>query len=178
VRTNRSIPAVTVIPVLICPDAREAVASLSAAFGFDERLRIGENHRAQLRFGDDGALIVADVRGDPEVPETTGNLRTMSGRLHSAAASQLPGRPVFRRAGRNFHSMSPLALHTPAGRAGKDACVTLEWSCTQSFGLCRVEVESPVGALVEGLLECLAGGEPEDEWRFGGECALNVGCGL
>ena len=42
-RTNRSIPAVTFIPVLICPDAREAVASLSAAFGFDERLRIGEN---------------------------------------------------------------------------------------------------------------------------------------
>lgn len=58
------------------------------------------------------------------------------------------------------------------------ACVTLERGCTQSFGLCRVKVESPVGALVEGLLECLAGGEPEDEWRFGGECALSIGGGL
>jgi hypothetical protein len=48
-----------VILVLIYPDVREAVAWLSA-FGFVERVRIGDNHRAQLRFGD-GALIVADV---------------------------------------------------------------------------------------------------------------------
>jgi hypothetical protein len=56
-KPNRSIPAATVIPVLIYPDVREAVAWLSAAFGFIERVRIGENHRAQLRFGD-GAVIV------------------------------------------------------------------------------------------------------------------------
>lgn len=62
-KPNRSIPASTVIPVLIYPDVREAVAWLCAAFGFVERVRIGENHRAQLRFGD-GAVIVADVRGD------------------------------------------------------------------------------------------------------------------
>lgn len=62
-KPNRSIPAYTVIPVLIYPDVREAVAWLSAAFGFVERVRIGENHRAQLRFGD-GAVIVGDVRGD------------------------------------------------------------------------------------------------------------------
>jgi uncharacterized glyoxalase superfamily protein PhnB len=72
-KANRSIPASTVIPVLIYPDVREAVAWLSAAFGFSERLRIGENHRAQLQFGD-GALIVGDVRGDrrpPRLGETT-----------------------------------------------------------------------------------------------------------
>jgi hypothetical protein len=60
-KANRCIPAATVIPVLIYPDVREAVAWLSAAFGFAERVRIGENHRAQFRFGD-GAVIVGDVR--------------------------------------------------------------------------------------------------------------------
>jgi hypothetical protein len=60
-KPNRSIPQSTVIPVLIYPDVRAAVAWLSAAFGFTERLRIGENHRSQLQFGD-GAVIVAAVR--------------------------------------------------------------------------------------------------------------------
>ena len=36
-KPNRSIPASTVIPVLIYPDVREAVAWLGAAFGFVER---------------------------------------------------------------------------------------------------------------------------------------------
>ena len=66
-KPNRSIPAATVIPVLIYPDVREAVAWLSAAFNFVERVRIGENHRAQLGFGD-GAVIVGDVRGNRRPP--------------------------------------------------------------------------------------------------------------
>jgi uncharacterized glyoxalase superfamily protein PhnB len=66
-KPNRSIPASTVIPVLIYPDVREAVSWLCAAFGFVERVRIGEDHRAQLQFGD-GAVIVADVRGDRRPP--------------------------------------------------------------------------------------------------------------
>ena len=66
-KPNRSIPAATVNPVLIYPDVREAVAWLSAAFGFVERARIGENHRAQLRLGD-GAVIVGDVRDDRRPP--------------------------------------------------------------------------------------------------------------
>jgi uncharacterized glyoxalase superfamily protein PhnB len=61
VRPNRSIPAATVIPVLIYPNVRAAVEWLGEAFGFSERVRIGENHRAQLSFGD-GGLIVGDVR--------------------------------------------------------------------------------------------------------------------
>jgi uncharacterized glyoxalase superfamily protein PhnB len=48
-RPNRSIPASAVIPVLIYPDVRAAVAWLSAAFGFVETVRIGDNHR--LSFG-------------------------------------------------------------------------------------------------------------------------------
>ena len=66
-KVNRSIPMSTVIPVLIYPDVRAAVAWLSAAFGLAERVRIGENHRAQLRFGD-GAVIVGDVRYDRRPP--------------------------------------------------------------------------------------------------------------
>jgi uncharacterized glyoxalase superfamily protein PhnB len=66
-KANRSVPESTVIPVLIYPDVREAVVWLCAAFGLVERVRIGENHRAQLRFGD-GAVIVGDVRGDRRPP--------------------------------------------------------------------------------------------------------------
>jgi uncharacterized glyoxalase superfamily protein PhnB len=66
-RGNRSVPDATVVPVLIYPDVRQAVAWLTAAFGFSERVRIGENHRSQLRLGN-GALIVADVRGDRRPP--------------------------------------------------------------------------------------------------------------
>jgi uncharacterized glyoxalase superfamily protein PhnB len=67
VKTNRSIPTSTVIPVLIYPDVREAVAWLEAAFGFEERVRIGEDHRSQLSVGD-GAVIVGDMRNERRPP--------------------------------------------------------------------------------------------------------------
>jgi uncharacterized glyoxalase superfamily protein PhnB len=67
-RSNRSIPATTVIPVLTYPDVREATAWLGAAFGFIERVRIGDNHRAQLSVGD-GAVIVADAGGNRRQPD-------------------------------------------------------------------------------------------------------------
>jgi uncharacterized glyoxalase superfamily protein PhnB len=51
---NRSAPPATVTPVLFYPDVRAAVAWLESAFGFSERVRIGE-HRAQLRVGTGGA---------------------------------------------------------------------------------------------------------------------------
>lgn len=66
-KRNRSVPDATVIPVLVYPDVRRAVAFLTEAFGFVERLQIGENHRSQLRFGD-GALIVADATHGRETP--------------------------------------------------------------------------------------------------------------
>ena len=66
-KSNRSIPSAVVIPVLIYPDVREAVSWLTAAFGFEERLQIGENHRSQLKFGE-GAVIVADVHGQQRPP--------------------------------------------------------------------------------------------------------------
>jgi len=66
--TNRSAPPVTVTPVLVYPDVRAAVAWLEAAFGFQERVRIGEDHRAQLRVGSDGAIVVADVGAERVAP--------------------------------------------------------------------------------------------------------------
>jgi uncharacterized glyoxalase superfamily protein PhnB len=69
VKINRSVPPATVVPVLVYPDVRAAVDFLSAAFGFVERTRIGEGHRAQLAVGDDGAVIVADVGGDRRPPD-------------------------------------------------------------------------------------------------------------
>jgi len=66
-KSNRSIPAASVIPVLIYPDVREAVDWLGRAFGFVERVQIGEGHRSQLSFGD-GAVIIGDVRVDRRPP--------------------------------------------------------------------------------------------------------------
>jgi hypothetical protein len=64
---NRSIPSSPVVPVLIYPDVRAAVAWLTGAFGFAERLRIGEDHRSQMRAGD-GDVIIGDVRRDKRPP--------------------------------------------------------------------------------------------------------------
>jgi uncharacterized glyoxalase superfamily protein PhnB len=66
-KPNRSIPSATVIPVLVYPDVREAVDWLAAAFGFVERVQIGEDHRSQLQVGD-GAVIVADTGSERRPP--------------------------------------------------------------------------------------------------------------
>lgn len=84
-KVNRSIPSATVIPVLIYPDVRAAVAWLSAAFGFVERVRIGEDHRSQLRFGD-GAVIIGDVRGDRRPPRAGEVTHSVTVRVEDARA--------------------------------------------------------------------------------------------
>jgi uncharacterized glyoxalase superfamily protein PhnB len=84
-KSNRSIPAATVIPVLIYPDVREAVAWLGSAFGFEERVRIGENHRAQLRVGD-GAVILGDVRSDRLPPREDEVTHSVMVRVEDARA--------------------------------------------------------------------------------------------
>jgi uncharacterized glyoxalase superfamily protein PhnB len=66
-KSNRSIPPSTVIPVLYYPDVRAAVAWLSAAFGLRERVQIGESHRSQMMIGD-GAVILGDIRYDRRPP--------------------------------------------------------------------------------------------------------------
>ncbi len=56
--SNRSMPPGTVTPVLAYRDVGEAVAWLCEAFGFKERLRIG-NHRSQLVVGDASVVVAA-----------------------------------------------------------------------------------------------------------------------
>jgi uncharacterized glyoxalase superfamily protein PhnB len=60
---NRSMPPGVVIPVLSYPDVHEAAAWLCRAYGFVERLRIGD-HRVQLSFGE-GSLVVTGQHVDP-----------------------------------------------------------------------------------------------------------------
>lgn len=67
-KQNRSIPSATVIPVLVYPDVRAAVEWLTTVFGFAERIRIGDGHRSQMRIGEDGAVIIADVGGRRTAP--------------------------------------------------------------------------------------------------------------
>ena len=91
-KANRSIPSATVIPVLIYPDVREAVAWLSAAFGFEERLQIGESHRSQMRFGD-GAVIAADVRKEQRPPRPGEVTHSVLVRVEDARAHCERARP-------------------------------------------------------------------------------------
>jgi uncharacterized glyoxalase superfamily protein PhnB len=87
VKANRSIPSAAVVPVLIYPDVREAVAWLTDAFGFAERLQIGESHRSQLSVGEGGAVIVADVRGDRRPPRSGESTHSVLVRVDDAHAN-------------------------------------------------------------------------------------------
>ena len=72
-RSNRSIPRATVIPVLRYPDVTQAAAWLCNAFGFTVRLRVGTNHRVQLNVGD-GAVILGELGPqDSNAPLSTGH---------------------------------------------------------------------------------------------------------
>ena len=82
--SNRSAPPVTVTPVLVYPDVRAAVAWLEAAFGFEERVRIGDAHRAQMRVGVDAAIVVADVGGDRGAPDGNGYTHLIKVRVADA----------------------------------------------------------------------------------------------
>ena len=85
-KPNRSIPSAAVVPVLVYPDVREAVAWLENAFGFAERVRIGESHRSQLSVGEGGAVIVADVRKDQRPPREREITHRVMVRVDDAAA--------------------------------------------------------------------------------------------
>ena len=68
------------------PDVRAAVAWLTEAFGFRERLQIGEDHRSQLQFGD-GAVIVGDVRHDRVPPRPGESTNQVVVRVDDARAA-------------------------------------------------------------------------------------------
>jgi len=70
VQPNRSVPPPRVIPVLVYPDVRAAVAWLEAALGARERVRIGEGHRAQLSLN--GAAVIVAEPGNTRVAPSGG----------------------------------------------------------------------------------------------------------
>jgi uncharacterized glyoxalase superfamily protein PhnB len=82
---NRSAPSSAVIPVLVYPDVREAVAWLERAFAATERVQIGEDHRSQLNLGG-GDLIVADVSGERRAPLPEGASHAVMVRVDDAHA--------------------------------------------------------------------------------------------
>ena len=84
---NRSCPPAPVTPVLIYPDVRAAVAWLEDAFGFEERVRIGETHRSQLRVGLDGAVVIADVGADRVAPSGGGETHLVKVRVPDVDAA-------------------------------------------------------------------------------------------
>jgi uncharacterized glyoxalase superfamily protein PhnB len=80
VKTNRSVPEASVIPELPYPDVRAAVDWLTRAFGFKERLQIGD-HRAQLVY--EGGAVIA-IQG--EAPGSTLLVRVPDADAHHAQA--------------------------------------------------------------------------------------------
>jgi uncharacterized glyoxalase superfamily protein PhnB len=62
-RSNRSVPPCTVIPVLVYPDPSAAADWLGKAFGFTVRLRIA-NHRIQMKAGD-GCFTIREGNEKP-----------------------------------------------------------------------------------------------------------------
>ena len=80
-KPNRSVPDVSVIPELPYPDVREAAEWLCRAFGFRERLQIGD-HRAQLVY-EGGAVIV--IQG--HAPGSTLLVRVDDAEAHHARAA-------------------------------------------------------------------------------------------
>jgi hypothetical protein len=78
VKPNRSIPDDVVVPVLVVPDVREAVAWF------------GEAHRSQLRAGG-GAVIVCDVR-HARIVESRRTGRTASASTPATIPSATAGR--------------------------------------------------------------------------------------
>ena len=119
-RNNRSVPPATVVPVLVYPDVRAAVAFLRAAFGFVERTRIGESHRAQLAVGDDGAVIIADAGGERRPPQPGGGTSLVRVRVADVDAAFARARdhgaivleaPVDRQYGERDCTLEDLAGH-------------------------------------------------------------------
>jgi uncharacterized glyoxalase superfamily protein PhnB len=82
---NRSAPSAAVIPILVYPDVRAAVEWLETVFGFVERVQIGDDHRSQMAFGE-GALIVADVRGERLPPRPGEETHRVMVRVEDAEA--------------------------------------------------------------------------------------------
>jgi uncharacterized glyoxalase superfamily protein PhnB len=87
--TNRSMPPGVIIPELPYEDVNKAAAWLCQAFGFKERLRIG-NHRCQLSFGQ--SSVVAIERKEPGISSLLVHVDDVDG--HCEQAKQFGARII------------------------------------------------------------------------------------
>lgn len=87
--TNRSMPPGIIIPELPYDDVSEAATWLCQAFGFKERLRIG-NHRCQLSFG--GSSVVVIERKEPGISSILVHVDDVDG--HYERAKQFGARVI------------------------------------------------------------------------------------
>jgi len=112
--SNRSMPSSTVIPVLSYPDVRAAVAWLCRAFGFVERLRIGE-HRSQLAFGDGSLVVTGGAVGTLDGGGHSVMLRVPDAQAHYqqalSAGAQVSGPPTDHPYGERQYSAIDLGGH-------------------------------------------------------------------
>jgi uncharacterized glyoxalase superfamily protein PhnB len=84
-KANRSIPTSAVIPVLVYPNVQAASDWVVSAFGFRERLRIGDGHRTQLTYGE-GAVIFAEASHGREAPGSDDQTHSVTVRVEDARA--------------------------------------------------------------------------------------------
>jgi uncharacterized glyoxalase superfamily protein PhnB len=125
--TNRSAPPATVTPVLIYPDVRAAVEWLESALGFEEQVRIGDAHRSQLKVGTDGAVVVADVRGDQVAPGGTAVTQLIKLRVEDVdaalARAREAGARVLEEPETHMYGERSCAIEDPGGH---------RWELTQT----------------------------------------------
>jgi len=89
-RTNRSMPSSTVIPVLLYRDVVQAVEWLCGTFGFTEHLRIG-SHRSQLTVGDGSVVVAAGPPGSGIDSKKTGEgRRSHQGEMNHSVMVRVP----------------------------------------------------------------------------------------
>ncbi len=83
-RTNRSMPSSSVIPVLNYPDVPAAVDWLCAAFGFSLRWQLG-THRAQLNVGN-GCVVAAEGKVPAGAGDHSVMIRVEDAKAHCVQA--------------------------------------------------------------------------------------------
>ena len=111
-RENRSVPRSCVIPVLAYPDVAAASDWLCAAFGFRERLRIGERVAEMARHRPTGAVIAALLNPALHRCGPAGFFRLAVALI----STRSPGRAS---------SLTPMAVHAGYGVVVKNRSLTL-----------------------------------------------------
>ncbi len=176
-RANRSIPSATVIPVLIYPDVRTAVEWLSTAFGFVERIQIGDDHRSQMNVGEGGAVIIGDVRHD-RVPPQEGQVthqikvRVEDVDAHFARARE-HGAEILREPTHYEYGEREYAAADPWGIAGSSPRRSQTSIPSRGAGSSRCRSRSMVTADEIAAVPLFAE-LPEDEFRRISEAAADI----